>query len=153
MNTDGSLRSRRTVLAGGIRLGCAALLAGPLTAATAARAAAGAVVSATVLASGPGVRHAGGTLLRGCSAVATAVEGVGGSLRPGMALDFRRDLALLVTGADPLTIRADAGAGTVQAEPGPAWALVSVTRRGRALPWRLRIGGLATSVHVETSHW
>ena len=154
MDVLGSRHSRRALLVGGVRLGSAALLAGPLTLATAAEAAArGAGLPARVLASGPGPGRAGGTLVRGCSAVATAVEGVGGSLQWGTALDFRRDLALLVTGADPLAMRADAGTGTVQADAGPAWVLVGVPRRGHAGPWRLRIGGRATSVRVETSHW
>jgi hypothetical protein len=153
MHVRGS-HSRRTLLAGGVRLGCAAILAGPLTIVTAATAAArGAGVPARLLASGLGPGRAGGTLVRGCSAVATAVEGAGGSVPSGMALDFRRDLGLLVTGAAPLGMRTDAGTGTVQADSGTAWALVSVPRRGRAGPWRLRIGGLPTSVRVETSHW
>ena len=153
MDVRGS-HSRRTLLAGGVRLGCAAILAGPLSLVAAARTAArGVGAAATILASGPGPGRAGGTLVRGCSAVATVVEGVGGSLPSGIALDFRHDLGLLVTGVAPVGMRTDAGTGTVEAVSGPAWALVSVPRRGRAGPWRLRIGDLAASVRVETSRW
>jgi hypothetical protein len=130
-------------LAGGAAAGLATTPAGI--------AAAGA--PATVLAYGSGPEVDGGTLLRGCSATASAVERFGGRLPPGLAIDFARRTALLLTGLDPARLAIDPTTGGVSGSPSPAWALVAVDGRAHDLrrSWRIRVAGRIVPVALETN--
>jgi hypothetical protein len=106
-----------------------------------------------IVASGPGPTVGGGTMLRGCSATATAVEGWGGRLPSGISIDFGRRTALLLTGLDPTRLEIDEGTGDVAGPAAPAWILVAVHGRARDLVpnWRIRAAGRTTVVASETT--
>jgi hypothetical protein len=122
-----------------------------LGAASATAAATGGARATVLAGSGPAID--GGTLLRGCSATATAVERFGGRLPPGLAIDFARRTALLLTGLDPTRLAIDEANGSVAGSPAPAWALVAIDGRSRDLrpDWRIRAAGRTTAIRAETT--
>ena len=151
MSTMNGRHDRRAVLRAGTAGFTALLLHGPIAALAGIREASVRAADTTALVGGSGAFATEAVLLRGCSALSTAVAGIGGSLPHGIAIDFRRSLACLVSGIDRRSIDLRPADALIAGGPGSDWVIVPIERADGHRQWRARIGEALRLVERETN--
>jgi hypothetical protein len=151
MSTMNGRHDRRAVLRAGMAAFTALLLEGPIAALAGTRAPGAHAAGAAALVGGGGAFATEAVLLRGCSALSTAVAGIGGSLPHGIAIDFRRSLACLVSGIDRRSIELRTADAVIASSPGSDWVIVPIERADGHRRWRARIGEAFRLVERETN--